>query len=261
VRLALALAMVALGLLPAWLAVATSAAAAAATATLAGRAAARPTGPAPDLKPYRRQVLRYLAPTLPSGLYFSLQGPLVVWLAATFGDTRNVAEVGALGRLGMVVSLFTGLSGVVFLPRLARIASEELWRRRYLQFGGLLVAIAAALLAAAWLAPGLFLPLLGEHYAGLERELLLVMAGAGLVLLDGYAVAVNHSRSWNRWQGPAVVVIASTQALLVAALPLSTTAGVLLFGVLTGSVGLAVQITITLVGWVRPRWVEWTVAR
>jgi O-antigen/teichoic acid export membrane protein len=260
-RLALAGVLAALAWLSAWLAVATSAAAAVAIARVARRGDLPELSSRAALSGYRRQVVRYLLPTLPSALYFSIQAPLVVWLAATFGSTRNVAEVGAVGRLGMVVALFTGLTGTVFLPRLAGVADERLWRRRYLQYGSFLLMIAVGLVVAAVVAPDLFLFLLGRQYSGLSTELMLVMLSAGLTLLDGYAVAVNHSRSWNRWQGPAVVVIVVVQALLVALLDLSTTTGVLLFSAVTGLVGLGAQIAMTLTAFARPEWVEWRVAR
>jgi hypothetical protein len=232
-RLAAALGMIGLALLRAWIAVAA------------------------DLAPHRRQVLRYLLPSLPSAVYFSLQGPLVVWLSATFGSTRNLAEVGALGRLGLLVGMFSGLTGVVFLPRMARITDDRVFRRRYLQFGALLLAIAAGMLATAFAAPGLLLFILGPHYAGLHRELLLVVAGSGLTLLSGYGVGVNLSRSWNRWESVAVVVLIAAQACFVALLPLGTTAGVLWFNLLSAAVGLALQLAISAAGFVRPQWVRW----
>ncbi len=261
VRLAVALAMVASGLLRAWLGVLSSALGAAMTATVA--VLARPpqsqktAQAAGDLRPYRRDVLRYLLPSLPSALYFSIQGPLTVWLATTFGSVRNIAEVGALSRLGLVVGIFSNLTGVVFLPRLARISGERLYRRRCLQFGGLLAAVALALLGAAAVAPRAFLFLLGPKYSGLEGELLLTVAGAGLTLLGGYAVSVNLARSWNRWEGLAVVLLIAAQAALVAVLPLGTTAGVLLFNLFTAAVGLILQLLITLGGFTRPGWVQW----
>jgi O-antigen/teichoic acid export membrane protein len=260
-RLVLALALAAPALLSAGLAVATSAAASAATTFVAGRGALPTRAPTGGLGPYRKQVVRYLLPTLPSALYFAIQGPLVVWLIASFGSTRNVAEVGALSRLGAVASLFTGLVGVVFVPRLANQADEGLWRRRYFQYGGFLAGIALALVAGAALVPDLFLVLLGRQYAGLSTEVLLVMATAGLTLLDGYAVSVNFSRAWNRWQGPLVLVKIAAQTLLVAVLDLSTTVGVLTFGMLTAVVQLAVQLGITFVAFVRPEWAEWKVSR
>ena len=259
-RLLAALLMVAGGLLFGWLGVLAAALAPAATSLLA-HVREESAEPAPDLdldlKPYRRRVVRYLLPTLPSALYFAVQSPLVIWLAATFGSTRNIAEVGALGRLGLAVGLFSSLTGVLFLPRLARITDDRLYRARYLQFGGLLLAVAAAIFAAALIVPELFLLLLGESYAGLHRELLLVVGAAGLTLLDGYCVAVNLARSWTRWQGAAVLSLALSQALLVALLPLSTTSGVLLLTLLSSGVALAGQLAINWIGFARPRWVHW----
>lgn len=259
-RLLLTGAMVAGSLLRAWIGVLASALGTAATAFLARRGGA----PEPslrtaeaDLRPYRRRVLRYLLPTLPSALYFSIQSPLIIWLAATFGDTRNIAEVGAITRLGLIVGLFASLSSVVFLPRLARITDERAWRVRCFQFGGALAAIALALLAGAAVFPGTLLWVLGAQYSGLHRELLLVVAGAGLTLLDGYVVSVNLARSWTRWQGLAMAMLVAVQALLVALVPLGTTGGVLAFNVLSSAAALAGQLAITAVGFVRPERVSW----
>jgi O-antigen/teichoic acid export membrane protein len=255
-RLALAALLVASALLKSWLGVLSAAAGAAVVAVLA-RPAPAPAAAPIDLRRYQRKVLRYLLPTLPSALYFSIQGPLMVWLAATFGATRNIAEVGALGRLGLIVGIFSSLTGVVFLPRLARITDDNLYRRRVLQFGALLATVALAMLAAAALAPDLLLLLLGKNYAGLHRELLLVVAGAGISLVDGYLVSVNLARSWTRWQGLAVASIVLVQAVLVTLLPLSTTAGVLTFNLLSSIAALAGQLTIVILGFTRPQWVHW----
>lgn len=284
VRLVVSLLMIGASLLRAWLGMLGSALAAAVTASLAGSTAAspRPAAPAaasasaptaslpaaslpatsaltaaPELGPYRRQVLRYLLPSLPSALYFSIQGPLIVWLAATFGAARNIAEVGALGRLGMIVGMCSGLTGVVLLPRLARIVDERLYLRRYLQYGGLLLALAFALLAVAALFPGALLLILGSHYSGLHRELVLVIASSGLTLIGGYVVSVNLARSWNRWETLAVLLYFAAQAGFVAILPLGTTAGVLQFNLLSAAAGLALQLAIAVIGFRRPRWVQW----
>lgn len=258
IRLLLALALFAAGLLYAGPAVLVGAAGAGVVARLASRSGIALGTVASDLAPYRRAVLRYLLPTLPGALYYSIQGPLVVWLAASFGSARNIAEVGALGRLGLVVGMFSGLVGVVFLPRLARTADERTYRLRYLQYGCFLALIAASLVLAAMLAPGAFLMLLGPHYAGLYRELLLVVTAAALSLLGGYAVAVNNARSWTRWQGAAVFTLVVSQALLAATLPLATTSGVLLFNAVSAAVGLLAQLVITAVAFVRPGLVHWS---
>jgi len=257
IRLALAGAMVVSALLQAWIGVLTSAAAFAAVAW-AARDPERERPSAPDLAPYRRKVVRYLLPTLPSALYFSIQGPLVIWLAATFGSTDNIAEVGALARLGMAVGLFSGLTGIVFVPRLAQVTDERRYLLRYAQYGAFMVVVALALLGAAALLPHLFLFVLGPHYSGLHHELLLTVGGSGLTLVGGYAVAINLARSWNRWQGAAAGVLCLGQMVFVALVPLDTTSGVLTFNVLTAALGLALQLVINAAGFVAPRWVHWS---
>lgn len=258
-RLLLAAAMVAAAWMHAWLALLTAAAGAALSSWLANDRSAAPARPveAAHLGPYRRGVLRYLLPTLPSALYFSIQGPLVVWLAATFGASRNIAEVGALTRLGMLVGVFSGLTGVVFLPRLARITDDRLYRTRALQFGAVQLTLASSLLVAARALPGPLLWVLGRHYAGLDRELLLVVAGAGLTLLGGYVVSINLARSWTKWETLAVALLATFQALAVATLPMSSTLGVLTFNLLSAAVGLGLQLVVASLGFYRPRWVAW----
>jgi O-antigen/teichoic acid export membrane protein len=261
-RLALAVAIVLAAVLRSWLGILTAAAASAATAWLArephgGEAAA--SAAAIDLTPYRRAVLRYLLPTLPSALYFAVQGPLIVWLAATFGASRNIAEVGALTRLGLLVGIFSGLTGIVFLPRLARIHDDRLYRIRALQFGTVHLALGSGLLAAAWAVPGLFLTLLGSHYSGLHHELVLVVAGSGLTLLGGYAVSINLARCWTRWEVLAVAILATFQAIAVTMLPMGTTSGVLGFNVASAAVGLGLQLVVNVLGFWKPQWVQWKI--
>ena len=255
-RLAVASAMAFTSRLYSWLAVLGNAAAAAMVAILA-RPAAATTPVRASLAPFRRKVLRYLLPTLPGALYFSIQGPLVVWLSATFGTTRNIAEVGALSRLGMLLSLFSNLSGIVLLPRLSRIADERLYRVRCVQFGALLAAVALSLYLAVLAFPHALLALLGQKYSGLESELLLVVCGSGLTLVGGYLVSVNLARSWTRWQAAAVAGLVIVQAILVKTLPLGTTRGVLSFNVLSAVAGSTMQLIIAIVGFIRPHLVHW----
>ena len=174
-----------------------------------------------------------------------------VWFDQHYRGSGCSRSPGAYGRT------FSGLSGVVFLPRLSRIADDSLYRLRYFQFGGLLLATSATLFVAAVIAPEVFLRLLGNNYRGLRSELLLVVASSALAVLGGYAVAVNMARSWIRWQTLAVLVLAAVQAILVWLLPLGTTAGVLRFNLGTAAAGLALQVVTTAAGFWRPEWVRW----
>ena len=205
----------------------------------------------------RRSVGRYLLPTLPSALYFAIQSPLTIWLAAKFGTTQSIAEIGALGRLGLIIGLLTGLSGAVLVPRLAGIIDPRAFRTNFFRYGGLLAALAGSIWLAAALMPDLFLALLGPHYRGLKHELLLLIAGSGLSMLGSYVANVNLTRGWTRLQAAALACEISTQVVLIATLPLATTAGVIWFQVGGASAGVAFQLAIFALGLQRPEWVAW----
>jgi hypothetical protein len=255
-RLAAVGAMIYAGWLRSLPALATALAGVAVTAWLTRGGTSR-AARARDLAPARRSVLRYLAPTLPGAVYFAIQGQFVVWLAAVFGGTTNLAEVGALGRLGLIMGVLGNLTSVVFLPRLAGITDERRFRNRYFAFGAALATVAVAILGAAALVPGAFLALLGPNYRGLHGELLLVVTTAGVTLLGGFAVAVNNARSWNRWQPAAVGVLVAGQIAMVATMSLSTTRGVLLFGLGSAVLGLVLQVATSVAGFVRREAVQW----
>jgi O-antigen/teichoic acid export membrane protein len=206
----------------------------------------------------QRKVVRYLAPALPSAVYFAVQGQFLVWCAAWFGnDLSLVANIGALGRLGLIVGAFGGLSQVMFLPRLVKIADERLFVRRMVQFGSVLVAVAGGLFLASIAAPSAFLWLIGPSYASLSHELPLIVLASGLGLLGAYFGAVASARSWNRLQPAALMLLIVVQALLIAWLPLDTTFGVAWFGLAAAVVGVVTQGLIVTLGLVRPSWVAW----
>lgn len=210
-----------------------------------------------SLRAQQRKVLRYLAPSLPGALYFAIQGQLVIWCAAWFGNLTLVANIGALGRLGLIVGAFGGLSHVVFLPRLMQITDERLFVRRLVQFGGILAGMAGVLLAASVAAPSAFLWLLGETYDSLSRELPLIVLASGLSLVGGYLAAVALARSWTRLQPVALVVLIAVQAVLLVWLQLDTTMGVAWFAVGSAIAGVVSQLAIVTTGLVRPSWVVW----
>lgn len=252
-RLALAVLVAVGGLRTGVLALATGAFAAATSALLCRHSLARvEEATLVSVAVERREILRYLAPALPSALHFALQAPLLVWLAATFGGTSNVAEVGALGRLGMLLAIFSALTPTVFLVRLARVADPRLYRRRFLQFGGALAGVGVALVLAGAMAPGALLWLLGPHYRGLRVELTIALTTAAATLLGGYAVSVVASRSWFRLQPAATGLLVAAQVGAALALRLDTTRGVLLFGLVSAAVGLGVQLVVLALGFARP---------
>lgn len=244
----------------AWLAMLTGAAG----SFLCGRLTARrlnaiagnePTAAAAQDTVPARAIVRYILPTLPGAVYFSIQAPLTVWLSAHFAGTQSIAEVGALGRLGLIFGLVSGFMGAVLVPRLSAVTDSRHYLRRYLQYWAVLAAFGAAVVVLAAAVPEWFLFLLGDAYRELRHDLLIVAGASVLGSWGGYVVAINNARGWVRWQPAALAVFVALQAVLVAALDLSSTLGVLYFGFWSSFAGLIPQLLVNAAGFLRPAWV------
>jgi O-antigen/teichoic acid export membrane protein len=209
----------------------------------------------PYLREARSRVLRYLLPTLPSGVYFSLQGPVVTWLAATFGGTSTIASIGALGRLGQIVSLLAPLPGILFLPRLAVITEERLYWRRAAQFAAFFAALLLPIWLISWLFPQMLLWILGTKYAHLQRELPLAIAGAAIAVFGGFGVGLTRARGWTFLDTPALAVLLLAQIAAATVFRLDSVSGLLYFNLVTVLVGLLSQVTILWLGISGRSWV------
>lgn len=214
----------------------------------------RPAGASPGREPMRG-IVRYVLPMSLSAAYFSIQAPLTVWLSAYFAGTQSVAEVGALGRLGLIFGLISSFVSTVLVPRMAVVTDNAHYLKRHLQFCGLLAAFGIAVIACAAAVPGWFLLLLGSSYSGLGEGVLLIAVSAVLSAWGGYLVAINGARGWVRLQPPLLAIFALVQVLLVSVLDLSSTSGVLYYGLWSNLAGLVLQGAVNMAGFLDVRWV------
>ncbi len=196
----------------------------------------------------RTALLGIVKNQAPTTIFYCLQGQLTVWLMALVGTTKNVAELGALGRLGIIFSVVASVMTTIVLPRFARYHTAQLLRRRYLQilcafvlFGAVLVTIAAAI-------PGPLLWILGAKYALLKRELALMMM---LTVLNAIAEAMwslNASKGWIAYVWLNIPGTICVQLVLLLVFDVSSVRGVLEFGVLSFISPILVNVILTFRG-------------
>jgi O-antigen/teichoic acid export membrane protein len=190
-----------------------------------------------------REVLDYIRPLIPSSIFFAFQGQIVIFLISWFGQARNIAEVGALGRIGQLFVMLAAFNGVVIAPLVARL-SREMLARRYVQILGGAALVAGGLMSVSLFAPGLLLWILGAKYAHLQAELGWMMLSASVTYITGVMYTMHAARkwvfSWAVWMYIAVVLI--VQLCGIAFMDLSTTRGVLHFAAITAIATIAVQV-------------------
>lgn len=198
-----------------------------------------------------RVLLGQIMPILPGTIHFALQGPLIAWLAAYYGSVVNVAEVGALGRLGVLVGVIAGFTGTVFVPRLLAINDERFFFKRYLQWWLVMLAVGVIMILAVRIFPEAFLYLLGDSYSGLHIELIAIAVTAILWTFNGYVYSINRARGWVKRQEYILVVLIAGQVGMFTYLEFSSTLNVLLFSMGTAVLWFSYQLVLNVAGFVR----------
>jgi O-antigen/teichoic acid export membrane protein len=179
----------------------------------------------------RREILTIVKSQAPNAIYYCVQSQLMIWLISIFGSTSAVAEVGALGRLGMICLMIGSVMMNIVMPRFARVQEPRLLWRRYWQIIGATCGMSALLLLLAMAFPQALLWILGSKYAHLESELFLMILGTVLGMLLGTMYQLNLTKGWvvSPWQ--LIPIGVATEIVLIIVLDLSQVHGVLLMGV------------------------------
>ena len=168
----------------------------------------------------RQQIVR----SFPGALYYVFGGQLTILLISLFGTTENVAQVGALGRIAMIVMLLLAVFFLVASPRYARIPETETRKllRVYLLLLGAVGAACAAGLLFTWAFPDVVLFVLGSKYSALTGEVVLAVAAGALQVLASASSSMAAVRG--TVVSPLLTIPPSiaAQALLVYLLPLDS---------------------------------------
>jgi len=195
---------------------------------------------------YRSQILSIVKKQAPLTIYFCLQGQIGIWLISIFGTLHRVAEVGALGRIGMIFAILVSTTSSLIVPRFARCQDPARLRFLYgviiLCFGGI-VALGTGF---AWLFPGPLLSLLGAQYAKLGGLVWLAVLASGISSLAAVLYTLNVNRGWIPSALVAVPLEIIGQVFLCLAFDLSSVRDILMIGILGPLVPAAISVTIAL---------------
>jgi O-antigen/teichoic acid export membrane protein len=201
---------------------------------------------APENVEDRRAMRGFIRNQAPSAIFFCLQGQITVFLISVFGHRVNsVAEIGALGRLAMIFAVLSNLLTNVFAPAFARCENPRRLRWQYLAIVGGVAAFSAVVLGSAALFPREFLLVLGSKYAHLERELVLVVAGAVGTALTSTLWALNASKAWIAGSWLYIPLTLATQLAMIPLIDFSSVRDVLVFNLVSAVPSLLLNVALS----------------
>src|SRR5690606_29484570 len=179
-----------------------------------------------------KNTMSFVRRIIPSSIFYSLSGQLTIWLISIFGSTTAVAQIGALGRLSMILSLFNVLFVTLVIPRFARLPLDRnvLLKKFLLMQIGLLMLF-APIVAIVAVFPEYFLMILGDRYSDLSKELVLSVLSGCISLLAGLIYTIASSRNWAI--NPLISIPLTTLAIIagVVWIDISTLSGILWFNI------------------------------
>lgn len=185
----------------------------------------------------QREMLKYLSPFIPSIIFTALQGQISLLLITLFGETKTIAEVAALGRLGQLFLVLTAFNSVVIEPYIAKVARQYLVKR-YFQVLGTAILISLTLCILAFLFPQPLLWLLGSKYQDLQLEASWIVVVSCINYISGVMWTMHSARKWVYWWHSTlyIMLILLTQVVYVVLFKLDTTLNVIYFSLATSGV-------------------------
>ncbi|MFL5787948.1 MAG: lipopolysaccharide biosynthesis protein [Flavisolibacter sp.] len=187
----------------------------------------------PDVKD-RAEILKVVRRTLPGAVYYCISGQITIWLISIFGNTTTLAQVGALTRISILFSIFSVLFSTLMTPRFARLRHDKSFIiRRFIQVQGLLLILCMILFVLFNFFSNNILTIFGNRYAGLDKELILVVIGGCLGLVSLCTNQLLSSRGLIISPYIFIPLTIAIQVGLAFSIHLNQLDGVLLYGILT----------------------------
>lgn len=182
-----------------------------------------------------REMINYILPAVPWLIFSAFQGQISLLLITIFGQTRNIAEIAALGRLGQLFLILGAFNSIVIAPYIAKVARPQL-ARRYFQILSGAFAISIFLTAVSFIFPEPLLWILGDKYQNLRVEIGWAVAMSCVGYINMVMMIIHSSRKWIYWWWGGVNIFTSVivQIVCVFLFDLSSTLNVLYFSIITG---------------------------
>lgn len=174
--------------------------------SVALRKGAKPFIQLPDrnetLEKEKKQTLDLSLPKVPGTVFYAFQGQVTVFLIGAFGAYSQIADLGALSKLSIILSTPIIFIHTLLVPWFSKLPQGRLVKS-YCGVLALCLAFGSTLAVATWFFPQIFLYIIGDGYEGLELEVFLFGISAAVVMLADVSYSLTAVRKWvYYWTGP-----------------------------------------------------------
>jgi hypothetical protein len=208
--------------------------------------------PASNEPEVNREVRKYIFPALPTFIFAAFQSQIALFLINSFGQTVNVAQVAALGRLAQLFMVLTSFNLIIVEPRIARLDRKTL-PGAYVRLILLACAFSLAVVPFSFLFPAPFVWLIGPHYRSLGNMVGWVVLTSCFNFLASLIWVMNRARKWVFWRGTILEIAAmiSVDVCFVAFVGVRSTRQAIFFTLASSACALCTHAYIGVYGFLR----------
>jgi O-antigen/teichoic acid export membrane protein len=190
----------------------------------------------------RKEILKIVVRLLPNIIFYAFSSQIVIWILSIFGNSNELASIGALGRFSVLLGLFTSVLSTLFIPRFSRLGNHKpKLMKLFLFFQVLLILFSVFIMFIAFLFPTQLLWVLGGSYSNLSKELFLILLSNCIGLIASMTNNLIGSRG--HFLNPILVIAMNLGTVTVSFFiwDLSTLHGILYYYILYNCISLTVN--------------------
>ena len=200
-----------------------------------------------DAKKVNADLIRIAKPLMLPAIFYQFQGVVTVFIVSLFGTAEMLAEVGALGRLTMMLVVFDKVAGVLVFPVIAKAAEGKQLMNRILLAHALTIGGMALVLLSALIFPQYWMLLLGPQYKGQQDLLWMAFLATLLISCANFAFVTLTSRGNTGRQTLIIPFVLLAQVACVSYFGVDTLRDVLALGIATSLAHFVYQYTMLIV--------------
>lgn len=178
---------------------------------------------------FLREIEDIARPNAARTVYWALEGQISVLLCALFANTERIADIGALGRLGVLFAIFQAFVVNYSLPEISKAQDRATIAAKSGKTIGMALLLVAPVLVWAAVHPASLLWILGPNYTGLTGHLLPFLLATCIGQIAAVVYQICTARAWIRMNRLYVPIALPLQAVLIYALDFSDMGNIILF--------------------------------
>jgi O-antigen/teichoic acid export membrane protein len=182
---------------------------------------------------YEKEVYSLMKPDILNTIYYVFQGQITIILVSVFSNVENLANISALSRIALLVTMVNTIIGGVVMPYFAKSNDLQYLKKWF----SLLIAVyllgMILFIGIINIKPQYFLWLIGEQYANLRYELLVMMLGTCFSQFVGIMWLFISTKGWVKYHWLYTPFTLVNQVVLLLTLDLSKPINIIWFGTLS----------------------------